>query len=453
MSGGGGTTQNTTRVEGLSDQQFNTLQGGQGVIRADIASVGNQAQTGLNSIRGDMNSGFSDLKTGVNNVNNTVGNLNNAVSTGFNTVGNQISGLGNDMTTKIGGLGSQIDMGLNNTNNNIVATGNALGSKMDTGFGNLEDTVNANTGAVLVNQNQGFADTRAAINTGFADNTANVNAKFDAQGNKIDAGFAGTANKLDTVQTNVLGGQANLKTLIEKYGGNLDRYYADLAASNADTTQRLGTLQTTTDNFRTDFNRDATLATQQRARIADSVAGGINAVREDLGNTQTALGTRIGGVAAQTSALQSQQAGATQDANRNFASIARNIAVGFSDNTEQSMADRNDFISRLNAIRTLAADPNVPVDDNTRAQYGELAQSFNAQGQLIARSVDANGISTARALDGQGSLLLAKFDPNGNRVGQQALNVNAMMQLLDQAGYRAPVAPTGIASPYYSTGA
>jgi hypothetical protein len=451
MSGGGGTTVNETKVSGLSDSQFNNLQSGQGLIRQDIQTVGNASQQAVNNLKGDMNVGFTNLSGDVRNVDRSVTNLGSTVDRGFNNMGNQLTTLGNNVGNQIVGLGSNIDTRFNNLGTELTRTSDTINNNLNAGLGTINQNMKTGFDTAIADTRQGFADTRAALNSGFADTNKNIDSGFETQGRAIDAGFQNQANRMDTMQTNVLGGQAGIRSLVEQYGGNLDRYYADLAASQADQTQRLGGLQTGLDTFRDDFRTSDTLATQQRARLADSVAGGINAVREDLGATANTLGNQTRAVENQVAGVTSQMDQQGTMAAKNFANIARDIATGFGSNDQQSVADRNDFISRLNAIRTLVTDGNVQVDDTIRAQYGQLAQSFDAQGRLIQRSVTESGNQIARALDAQGTLLLAEFDTNGQRVQQQALDINRMMRMLDSVGYRSTSPATGLASPYYTT--
>jgi hypothetical protein len=259
-------------------------------------------------------------------------------------------------------------------------------------------------------------------------------------------------DQLNTVSQNVLGGQANLRTLMEQYGGNLDRYYADLARGQVDQQQRLGGLQTGLDTFRNDFRTADTVARQQRSQLTDSVAGGFNAVRDDLGRTMGTLGDQNQRLAAQVTGLGTQADQFSNQMTSSFGKVARDLAAGFTDNSQETQAAQQDFVSRLNTIRNLINDSSIQVDQNIRAQYNDLASSFDQQGRLIARSVDDVGNQTARAIDSQGNLLLAAFDQNGNRINQQALNVDAMMRQLDQLGYQpAAFSTQGLASPFIST--
>lgn len=451
--GGGGTTQNIKQTTGLTDAQYNNLQSGQGTIRGDIQAVGNQAGSQIGNLGADMRGQFSELGGQVGEVGQGVSNLGNTVNTGFNNVGNQITTMGNQVGNQVSGLGTQIDLRTGALSNQMENQTRDINESVNTGFADSANRMNTGFNTVLADQRQGFSDTRDAIDTGVSNIGSQMNTRFDAQGNQIASGFSDQANQIDTVSTNVLGGQANLRTLMEQYGGDQDRYYADLAANQANMQQGLGGIQTGLDSFRNDYGRDTTLATQQRARISDSVAGGINAVRQDIGSGQGAMDIQNRATQSQLSNLTGEvqaQGTANED---NFGTVARNIATGFSDNTAQSQQMNNDFVSRLNTIRSLVNDSSIQIDQNTRQQYADLSESFDQQGRLISRSVDQSGNQIARALDQQGNLLLAGFNQNGQRISQQALDVNTMVRQLDMLGVgTAPVTPSGLASPFATTG-
>ena len=452
MSGGGSTT-NVTNT-GLGDDQFSTLTAGQGAIRNDIAGARAAGDSAIQAVNSNITQGFGNTTNQIAGVNRNIQGLGNQMNTGFTNVGNQITASSNQLGTQLGNqinrVGSDVNTGFNNVGNQINTASQNLGNQMNTGFGAVNQNMAQGFGTVNQNMNQGFADTRNFVGAGLVGLGQGIDARFDEQGNRIDTGFRDAAGQLNSVQANVLGGQANLRTLMEQYGGNLDRYYADLARGQADAQQRLGGLQTGLDQFRGDFRTADTVATQQRARLADTVAGGFNAVRDDFGRGMDTLGNRTQQVAAQVSGLGSQVDQFANQTSINFGALARNISAGFDDNSQQTQAARNDFISRLNSIRGLLDEPDLPLDDTTRQQYGDLASSFDEQGRLIPRSVDGMGNQTARALDAQGNLLMATFDQGGNRINQQALNVDSMLRALDQLGIQS-TQTQGLAAPFVST--
>jgi hypothetical protein len=448
MGGGGGTTVNQT---GIGDAQYDTLVKNQGNIQSQVSSGFRRGEDMLDNV--DYN--VSRVGAQVSGVGNQVSNLDNRVSTGFSNVGNQISGTNNLLnnlsgTTTAGfaGVGNQlnqlntqVDRGFTGVNQGMQTGFNALGEMTTKGFDTVGNQVETGFGRV----NQNVTDARDAIQTGMATNQAATNARFDQQGNQIATGFTDARDQLETVQGNVLGGQGQIRGLVEQYGNNLDRYYANLASGQSDAASRLGGLQTGLDDFRAGYNRDALVASQQRAKMSDSIAGGFNAVRDDFGRGLNTIGEQNRAMAADVQAGNQSLAQATQQ----FSDIARKISLGAAGNNQQDFDMRNEFVSRLNAIKQLASDPNVAVPDEVRADYVDLASSFDDAGRLIARGVGPDGLTTARALDNRGDLLLAKFDNIGNRVDQKALNVDNMMQQLDNFGVRA--SSTGLASPFITT--
>lgn len=460
MSGGGGTTVNETKVSGLADSQYNNLMSGQSTIRSDIQTVGNQSAQKVNELGSKMDVGFNNINNTMGNVGYKVDNLSGTVNSGFNNIGGKIDTMGTNVTNKLGDMNNVITNQFAGVNTNLNNLSNTVKTDMNTGFTNLSNQNTQNANAIITGQNKGFTDLGAQVKSGFDANTANVNQRFDAQGNAINTGFANQDALIKAFQNATLQGQNDIRGLVTKVGGNLDSYYGNLSAADTDQTARLGQLQTDVGNFRNDFQKADTLANQQRSRIADSVAGGFNAVREDMGQQQ-------GLMTAQNANTQNQlrqvnnavEQGSEQNAT-DFSRVAKELAVGFSDGTQQSLQTRNEFINRLNTIRSALSDQSLQIDAGLRDSYTKMATSFDQQGRLISQSVDQNGNQVSRALDNQGNLLLATFSNTGQRLDQQALNLNQMMRALDQVrmipgsnmtGVQPAAVNTGLMTPYTLT--
>lgn len=435
MSGGGGTTVNETKVSGLADSQYNNIMSGQGTIRNDIQTVGNQSAQKVNELGSKIDVGFNNVNNTMGNVGYKVDNLSGTVNSGFNNLGGKLDSMGTNVTNKLGDMNNNITNQFAGVNTNLNNLSNNVKTDMNTGFTNLanQNTQNANT--IIAGQNKGFADTAAQVKAGFDANTANVNQRFDTQGNAINTGFANQDALIKAFQSATMQGQGDIRGLVNKMSGNLDSYYGNLSAADTDQTARLGSLQTGLDTFRNDFQKADTLANQQRTRIADSVAGGFNSVREDMGQ-------QAGIMSAQGAATQNQlrqvNAAVEQGSDMmetNFSRVAKELAVGFNDGSRESLTARNDFINRLDTIRAALNDQTIQLDTNLRDSYTKMAQSFDQQGRLISQSIDQNGNQVSRALDNQGNLLLATFTNTGQRMDQQALNINSMMKALDQVRY------------------
>lgn len=450
MSGGGGTTTNTTNVAGLADSQYADISGGQSAIRGDMSSFANQ-QAGVDArLSGAMDTGFNNVNTNLNNVGSKVGDVNNNVTTGFNNVGTQLGALSSSVGTRLDGMGSNMATGFAGMNTALKDTSNELKSGMNNGFVGLSNQADENAKYILGTTVENFDDTNANIAKGFADNTGNVNTRLDAQGNQIGTGFDRTNTNIDAFRSSALSGQNDIRGLVEKYGGNLDRYYADLAAAGRDQTGRIGDIQTDIGTFRNDFQKSDQLANQQRARMADQVVGGFNAVRENIRNSQGLAATQAANLSNQVSGVQSAVEGTPAQISTDFARVAKEITVGFSNGSQQQQQAQTEFASNLNSIRSLVNDGSIQVEESVRQQYRELSDSFDDSGKLIQRSVDQQGLTTARAIDNQGRLLLASFDTGGSRVGQQSLDINRMMQTLSSSGLLSGPAPqsNGLMNPY-----
>jgi len=362
---------------------------------AAISGLGQQVGSGFTGLGQQFTSGLTGLGQ---QVGTGFTGLADVVGQGFTGVGSQVQGLGEDVSE-----------GFAQTQQGIMG----LGQGMDTGFGQTQEA--------LQSQAQAIADARAAQ----------------------EAGFQSAQEQAAEMQTNVLGGQANIRQMVEQYGGDLGRFYQDLARGQTEQQQRLGTLQTGFTGFQGDYNRDVQQAAQQRARLAETVTGGFTGIRQDLGTQASAAEAASAQLAARMAGLGAQQAAGP--ATMGAASIARDLATGAAPQTQQAVQAQTEFVGRINAARMLVADPNAPLDVATRNQLADFSQSFDSTGRLIPRSIDAQGFQVSRAIDNSGRLLMAKFDQNGAQAQQQALDINRTLAAVDaiMSG-----GGGGLASPY-----
>lgn len=435
--GGGGDTTNVTNETGIGEEQYNTLKGGQDSIMgananyyADLAArndIDRQSSANYytdlanrsNAERAETATGFANMTT-LQAADLDANRNYYADLAGRNDADRQASAARFDsLAARSDALSGKVD-----------ARADQLTGTVGAGFADTQRALTSGFANQAADTRQGFADTQAAVRTGFDTTNANINTRFDAQGNAINEGFTNTSNKLDTMQTNVLGGQANIKALVEQYGGNLDRYYADLAKGQTDASQRLGGLQTNLTAFQKDQQRDNTIATQQRAQLADSVAGGFNAVTETIGKTADAQANILGGRVSTLSDKVDQQGQQTQ---QNFSQVARDLSQGFVNNSAEGQQSRAEFINKLNTVRSVLSDQNANLDASTRAQFSEISQAFDENGQLVAKSIDDQGNEINRAIDGQGNLLVSRFDKQSGQITQQGINLNDTLNNVDNA--------------------
>jgi hypothetical protein len=446
--------------------QFAGLASGQETIRSDIRSAEDTFQDESRDLSREITTGFRDQDDRFDTVDRGIEDLGRDVNTGFSDVSDSLTGLSTDMGNQFDAFGNRMDTGFAGVNEN-----------MNTGFGSLSNQVDTRFGELNTGMNTGFETLGSNVNTGFTALGDLVGANDAALLANQQEGFAGVnenvtnvgtnlGNQLTETSSNVLAGQANIADLVQQYGGNLDTYYAALAQGQSEAAARQAALQTGLDSFRSDYDTATTVAQQQRGRIQDAVMGGNTQIQEQLARTADANAQGISNIRGDVSGVQADVQSGNAQATKDFADVARRIATGFDDGSQQSMNLRNEFIDRLNTVRSVLTQQGDQIDENTRQTYSTLVSSFDEQGALIANSVDNMGNRTARALDQQGNLLLAQFNTQGQRVDQTALNINRLMTQMDALGYRPGTNQqmgmmtgamgnanvySGLASPYAST--
>jgi hypothetical protein len=444
---------------------FAALASGQGTIRQDISGVNTNIQREADNINDNVLQGFRDQEGNFREINTGINDLGNDMSSGFANVGTQISGLGTDVGNQLDAFGSNMNTGLSNLGNQVGTGFNTLGSQVDTRFGELGNNMNTGFATVMTDMGQGFTTLGNNVNQGNQALMENQNTGFANVNQNVSNVGTNLGNQMTEMGTNVLGGQDTIRNLVEQYGGNLDNYYAALAQGQSEAAARQGAMQTGLDAFRNTYDKQTTLANQQRGRIQDAVAGGVSQIQEDLGNNLSATQQGLSNVQQRVGDVNSNVQQNATNMEKDFATVAKQITVGFDDGTQTSASMRNEFVDRLNTIRGVLSDQNANIDANIRSSYSQLANSFDQTGSLIQSSVDQSGNKISRAIDGQGNLLLATFNNTGAMVDQNALNINNMMSQLDRIGYRPgtnsgmmamtgtqPAAVySGLASPYAQT--
>lgn len=460
----------TTQVvnQQLGDKQFK-----------DLTAQGKDLDKDIGAVKKDT----SAIKTGVNNANvylkenkKNLSNLQKKQDTGISNIRKDISGLDNvvdkGFTNVLDGqtkLGTSIDQRLNQTDANINTGFNTLSGELDTAASGITNTVDQRANEINENLYAMDANNMANFEAIGQQNYDNTNLLLEGQ----DQGFTGLGDQLTDAETNlsnqltdtssnVLGGQADIIALIEKYGGDAQQYYADLSAGQSSILQGQGTMQTAFDDFRTDYDDYTSLANQARTDMVNTIAGGFDAtnqniassasstaqdiadvnrsvvnsaanVQSDVNNLARNNASDFGQIAASISDVGDlTQAGAEASA-RNFASVATSIAQGFNDTSAEGQAAKAEFLGTLNSVREFVADETSALSAEARQNYTNLANSFDENGQLIEQTVTETGNTITRALDDQGNLFLAEFNSQGERISQQTLDINSMMSDIQQA--------------------
>ena len=465
MCGGGGSTTNTTNT-GLGDEQHDELVAGQGTIRADIDSFGDEAETRYNSTMDEFGEMADANDDRFDDVDNSLYGIGNSVNAGFA-----------DVATGQTELATSVDTRLDATDQNLTTGFDNITNTVNTGVGTVTNAVDTRAGEINTNIDNNFTNTNDAIGTGFTNLTDTVNTNDSVLlANQTD-GFSSAKDQLTEVGTdlgdqltdtsvNVLGGQADISALIEKYGGDAATYYADLASGQGILRDGQGTMQTAFDEFRTDFDDYSTLANQTRSDLGQTVIGGFDTMGQVLGNQAQASAdgfagvnqgvanvgsdvadvssdvtsnagdsqTNFGNIAASIAGVSGEVTGVGDDvadnastSDSNFASVATEIATGFNDTSAEGSARKKSFLDTLDTVQNILQTDTGTLDANVKANYQSLISSFDDQGTLITQSASDTGNTFTRAMSDQGELFIAEFDAAGVRVGQQTLDINALM--------------------------
>ena len=444
--------------------QFAGLRSGQDTIRSDIRATEDTFQNEARDLSREITGGFGEVDDRFDDVDTGIRGVQDTVDDGFAGVGTQISDLGTSVDNRLTGFGDQMDTGFQGVNEN-----------MNTGFGNLSNQVDTRFTELGTGVGNAFDEQNNLLNTGFTGlgdmvttgNQAILSGQqegFNNVNENVTNVGANLGNQLTETSDNVMTGQANIADLVKQYGGNLDTYYAALAQGQSESAARQAAMQTGLDQFRSDYDKSSTIANMQRGRIQDAVTGGTSALQEQLSGVADTSQQGISNVRSDLSGVQSDvQANAAQTS-KDFATVARQITVGFDDGTQQSQNMRNEFVDRLDTARQVLQDESMNIDANVRQNFKTLVDSFDETGRLITNSTTTNGTQVARAIDQQGNLLLAAFNQAGQRVQDASLNINELMTQMDKFGYvagsNAMMGQTtggnaqvysGLASPYSST--
>lgn len=392
-------------------------------------------------------------------------------------------------------------------NETAASNYNNLNTAVSDGFAAQTSLANDNTASINTNINNQTSTLTDSMNSGFAKSIANVDNQFTALNqdralfgeqliaqnaqDKLDQmeqvrlyGVKGVEDRMGFYEETKADNLANLAILqdqastnqaanleqqtailaaLEAAGLQNTNYYNDLKADTGDTITRLGNIGSDFTDYREQYNDNTTLANQQRGQIAQAQAMNTNDLMAGQANTnqnnQAAFAQQNQNQQQTNTSLAAMAAGQDEFGNtvanqgQDFASVAQMITSGFQANSAEDQAMRNEFVDRLDTVRTTLADTSANIDDEFRQTYGTMVDSFDSTGALIRQSALANGDYITRAIDDQGSLILSQFSANGSLNNQTALNINQLMARMDELGYIpgsnvAMAGPTGTAQTY-----
>lgn len=331
----------------------------------------------------------------------------------------------------------------------------SVGKKVDDGFASVDTELGkANTGIDTLKTGQGtiiddISDLSTAQETGFNALGTKVDSGFTAADKTLTEGFAAAQTDRDTLSSDVLGGQGKLKEYLEGMSGRADTYYEGLSGNQNTLIDNLGGLQSNFTNFRDTYDANTNLANQTRAELQDTVVGGFNRLRGDIGTGFQDTRSDIGGVEAAVGQSTGKITSAQDNANTDYTKAIRELSSGLGAATQDDAAQQGDILERLDTVRQVLTNENVNISDQMRDQYTKLSSSFDAEGKLIRESVDQSGNVTRRAMDNQSNVLMAEFNSQGGLLNQSVINVNRLLKQMDEFGYTNAnvVAATGDQSP------
>ena len=456
-----------TNDYGLDEQQFDALSTGQTGLATSVQANFDQMQANAaaaqaafeqasiqrdNAMAAAASAATAANETAASNYNN----LNTAVTDGFAAQ----TSLANDNTASI--------------NSNINNQTDTLTGSMNSGFArsikNVDDQFSALNqdralfGEQLVAQNaQDKLDQMEQVRE-YGDRSIEDRIGF-YQETKADnlANLAILQDQASTNQAANLEQQTAILSALEAAGLQNTNYYNDLKADTGDTITRLGNIGADFTNYREQYDDNTTLANQQRSQIAQAQAMNTNDLMAGQAvtnqNNQAAFAQQNQNQQQTNTSLAAMAAGQDEFGNtvanqgQDFASVAQMITSGFQANSAEDQAMRNEFVDRLDTVRTTLADTSANIDDEFRQTYGTMVDSFDSTGALIRQSALSNGDYITRAIDDQGSLILSQFSANGSLNNQTALNINQLMARMDELGYIpgsnvAMAGPTGTAQTY-----
>ena len=253
------------------------------------------------------------------------------------------------MTTGFDGVGTKLDGGF---------------AAVNTGLEGLTGTVNTRSDGILENQNTGFSN----LQTGLSDSEKRIIARQQAAEDSLSA--LARDNQAANLQQ-----QQEIASIINQYGGNLDAYYTDLAASNVASAERQGALQTGLAAFQSDQANQNTLSNSQQAQLLDTInstaARNIDAVAA-LGNSTAAGFTGLG------SDLNSGLGGLGNDLNSGLGGLGNDL-TGLSGAFNSKLSDATDTMAD---VTSASADSliNAVSAGNSAAdnRFGEIASLISS---------------------------------------------------------------------------
>jgi hypothetical protein len=419
----------TVNKTGLGDDQYESLFG-------QNEGIGTQLEEGFVGA-GERLDGISGEVSGIGGkITDAKDAINTNTNTGFTDLTGIVKGYGDTLsqgqTDAVAGRAKYYNDMLAALENNTG--GLATQASLDTGFsdatGRFNDIDQANTN-IQTAVDQGFVDAQgdrdqmsADMTSAFDTQNTGLNTAFNTLGTEVGTAFDTTNANIDTTRGNLEEGQAGLVSDLSTLSGSVDTYGAGLTQGQADLQSGQDTFKSSFDDYVDRYTEDTEIANTARSDRALAAANQNDALREDIGRYaqaaaegQSNIGKKIGTLGDATGA--------------GFEVLSGAVEGGFSDVAAGDQVSKNTLVNRISGVRDLLQTTSENLDSSTKAQYSALADSFDANGDLITNAIDSQGNTIQRSMDDQGRILESRFDSTGTEISSVQMDVETMLSNAD----------------------
>ena len=447
FGGGGSSGPSLAEIKGAvkeyADPEFRDVFGGQDKISGDITDMNYDMNRGyaelddaIEDVYSGMTSGFGSAERGLSNLSADVEGVGDQVTTGFRDqedyMDDAFDGQQDFIQDEFGDqqqyIGGEFDQQREDITEGFEDTqGDIAGSRQD-----ILDQLGVNK-----------TDLEGFLSDKFGSISDMTGGRFDSVDTLLGTLQTGQTSGFGDLTRDMTAGQSGIQSAVDGMSGNLDTYYGDLSQGQADMSGTLGGLTSDFSTFTDQYGDDTTLANRARNDLQTGLQNAVSGIQNSVAENAETTTQQIQ-AAADTSTRATEDAAAQIDTN--FADVARQLTMGIDASTSEGQAAQDEYLNKLNDVRSLVTNQGDQLDASVRDSYSNLANAFDTQGRLIANSVDAQGQETKRAIDKNGNLMISQFDQQGTRISQFGYDMNQMFSTLDSI-QSSTIYRTGMMSP------
>lgn len=419
-------------------------------------TITDQAGRTREAITGGFQQATSDIGDGFVNVNqnlNGVASSVNAVGQGVSGVRGVVDGIATDMDAGFTGVNDSIAAARDNINERTGERFDSVDTRLNDGFSNvrgdiasqtnninaasaqntdrLSDEIVDSEGRIIERQNVLATNTGELIDRRTGEVLGRVDERMDQLGRNLADVKTSLSNSIGNADARSAESQTEIAGLVERYGNQQADQFGALTEGQSNIASDVAGVSTQVEDFQGTYTDNERVASQLRGDInanlmegnADTM-GAIGALGERSSVERQRLSEDIANV-------RSQVERGAEEAGQRFSDVARDIATGTAEVTEQGRNQQLDFSRRISQIKDIIETQGDQIPQDVVARYSALTGAFDDSGRLIARANTATG-TVSRAIDSRGNLFVAEFDANGQRTGQTAMNIDQMLNAADQ---------------------